>query len=183
MKNFAPKTVKIYNTEWMAENLAIDDGKGGIFVAKDGTHYYTLEAAQRIAKSLGWRIPSYQDMCDLNFASARKGGDRWSSAIKSTSGWTPDADGTSFNGTNELGLNIEPNGYVVARSTGTFDILGDGYEFVFYIGGNAHRQGVRETWIDIEDFVECTIDGIGNEFVEESFRVESDKLLTVRLVK
>lgn len=183
MDNFSPKTVKIYNTEWMTENLTVDDGKGGIFVAKDGTHYYTLEAAQRIAKSLGWRIPSYREMCELNFVSARISGDCWSRSIKSTSGWTPDADGTSFNGTNSLGLNIEPKGYVVARSGGTFDILGDGYGFSFYIGGNAHRQGVRETWIDVEEFVECTIDGIGNEFVNETFRVESDTLHTVRLVK
>ena len=59
---FNPPTVKIGDTEWMAENLAYDDGEGGIFVNSDnGEYYYTWEAAKRIAKKLGWRLPSDED--------------------------------------------------------------------------------------------------------------------------
>ena len=183
MKKFEPKTVKINNTEWMAENLAIDDGKGGIFVAEDGNHYYTLEAAKRIADSLGWRIPSYSEMYELAYVSGCKHGECWSSAIKSTSGWFTDADGTSYNGTNKLGINIEPTGYVRKNKNGTFSVVRDGYEFCFYIGGEAHRQAVRQSWIDEEKFVRCEIDGIGNEFEDKSFRIDDDYLLSVRLVK
>lgn len=182
MKKFEPKTVKINNTEWMAENLAIDDGKGGIFIAKDGTHYYTLEAAKRIAASFGWRIPSYREMFDLAYTSGCKSGECWSSAIKSKTGWIPDADGTSFNGTNKLGLNIEPTGYAV-KVDGGFNVVGRGYHFNFYIGGNAHRQAVRESFIDFMEYVDCEIDGIGNDFAENSFRIHDNKLNTVRLVK
>lgn len=58
---FNPKTVKIGNQVWMAENLDIDDGGDGITV-KDGTYYYTLPAAARIAKSIkGWRLPTQRD--------------------------------------------------------------------------------------------------------------------------
>jgi len=51
------KTIKIGNQTWMAENLAYDDGKGGITV-EDGNYYYTWDAAMRIAESIkGWKLP------------------------------------------------------------------------------------------------------------------------------
>jgi len=62
---FNPKTVKIGNQVWMAENLAIGDGGDGITV-KDGTYYYTLPAAARIAKSIkGWKLPEQRDFENL----------------------------------------------------------------------------------------------------------------------
>lgn len=59
---FNPPTVKIGDTEWMAENLKYDDGEGGIFINSDnGEYYYTWEAVVRVAKKLGWRLTSDED--------------------------------------------------------------------------------------------------------------------------
>ena len=54
---------KIYNTYnvngvlWMTENLAYDDGERGI-IKVNGNYYYQQYAAHRVAKKLGWIIPS-----------------------------------------------------------------------------------------------------------------------------
>lgn len=60
MENFNPKAVTIGNQVWMAENLDIDDGKGGIFYNEEnGEYYYTYDAAMRIANSIpGWHVPT-----------------------------------------------------------------------------------------------------------------------------
>ena len=60
IKNFNPKTVTIGNYIWMAENLAIDDGREGIFYNPENKeYYYTWDAAKRITYKLEfWRLPS-----------------------------------------------------------------------------------------------------------------------------
>lgn len=56
---FNPKTVTIGDQVWMAENLAVDDGGDGIYVANDGTTYYSHDAAIRIAENTpGWHLPT-----------------------------------------------------------------------------------------------------------------------------
>ena len=65
LSNFNPKTIKIGNQEWMLENLAIDDGKGGIIVWS-GNHYYTWDAAMRVAAGVkGWHLPTRSECKDL----------------------------------------------------------------------------------------------------------------------
>ena len=59
---FNPPTVKIGDTLWMAENLAYDDdGKGIFYNPKNKQYYYTWSAAKRVAKKLGWKLPSDED--------------------------------------------------------------------------------------------------------------------------
>ena len=56
------KTVNIGGKTWMAENLAYDDGGKGIFYnPKNKEYYYTWYAAKRVAKKLGWKLPSDED--------------------------------------------------------------------------------------------------------------------------
>lgn len=66
-ESFNPKTVKIDNQVWMAENLAIDDGGEGILYNEQTGHtYYSYDAACRIVKTLpGWRLPTREDLENL----------------------------------------------------------------------------------------------------------------------
>lgn len=60
--DFIPSFVEIANKKWMTENLAYDDGEGGItFNSSNNEYYYTWEAANRVTKKLGWKLPSDED--------------------------------------------------------------------------------------------------------------------------
>lgn len=93
---------------WMKENLAVDDGGEGIyFNEKTGEHYYTWEAAVRIAKSIpGWHLPTDEE---------------WVEAAEAC-GATPDSNG-DYTGVEKLKskLNISLTGF---RSYGSFYSLG-----------------------------------------------------------
>lgn len=59
---FNPETVQIGNQLWMTENLKYDDGGDGIiYNPENGEYYYTWDAAMRVAKKLGWKLPSVED--------------------------------------------------------------------------------------------------------------------------
>lgn len=64
------KEVKIGSQVWMAENLAIDDGREGIYHNNDnGEFCYTWNAAMRIAKSIpGWHLPSVGEWSEAVWA-------------------------------------------------------------------------------------------------------------------
>lgn len=119
----------VYPTlEWMAENLAIDDGGEGITAVNVGVvagldygtqYFYTWDAAQRIAASLGdgWRVPTVNDFSNLAYATAYITGTSYQAygyQLKSTSGW---AD--SGNGVDSVGMGINAPGYAAGLNAGT----------------------------------------------------------------
>ena len=71
LKEKVTRTEYSYNsdsngTQWAMQNLAYDDGEGGIvYSAITFSFYYTFEAANRIAKKLGARLPSKQEWINL----------------------------------------------------------------------------------------------------------------------
>lgn len=119
-EDFAPKTVKIGDQIWMNENLAIDDGGDGITINQEtGEHYYTWDAAKRVAEKIkGWHLPT---IVEWDFLAANAGGrEVCGTKLKAASGW--DDDG---NGTDDFGFSALPAGYYL----GSFSNLGSGAYF------------------------------------------------------
>ena len=105
-EDFAPKTVKIGDQIWMNKNLAIDDGGDGITINEEtGEHYYTWDAAKRVAEKIkGWHLPT---IAEWDFLAANAGGrEVCGNKLKAASGW--DNDG---NGTDDFGFSALPAGF------------------------------------------------------------------------
>lgn len=111
------RSVVIDTQEWMAENLSIDDGQGGITALNIGTingydygtqYFYTLEAATRIATNIGngWKVPSRQDFFTLTGYHSSIGSNIPVSQLKATTGWT-----SGYNGTDDYGMSLVAPGY------------------------------------------------------------------------
>ena len=104
-EDFAPKTVKIGNQIWMNKNLAIDDGGDGITINQEtGEHYYTWDAAKRVAEKIkGWHLPT---IAEWDFLAANAGGrEVCGNKLKAASGWDDDS-----NGTDDFGFSALPAG-------------------------------------------------------------------------
>lgn len=110
-------SVTINGQTWMSANLDIDDGQGGIVKKTNVTscgvnigtqYYYTKAAAERIASTLsGWHLPSEAEWQALiNYA----GND--GKPLKSTTGWGSGSAASTYNGTNTLGFNLPPTGWL-----------------------------------------------------------------------
>ena len=114
-EDFAPKTVKIGDQIWMNKNLAVNDGGDGITINEEtGEHYYTWDAAKRVAEKIkGWHLPT---IAEWDFLAANAGGrEVCGNKLKAASGW--DDDG---NGTDDFGFSALPAGYYY----GSFSNLG-----------------------------------------------------------
>ena len=119
-ENFVTETVKIGDQIWMNKNLAIDDGGDGITINQEtGEHYYTWDAAKRVAEKIkGWHLPT---IAEWDFLAANAGGrEVCCTKLKATSGW--DDDG---NGTDDFGFSALPAGYY----GGSFYNLGSSAHF------------------------------------------------------
>lgn len=132
-EDFATKTVKIGDQIWMNKNLAIDDGGDGITINKEtGEHYYTWDAAKRVAEKIkGWHLPT---IAEWDFLAANAGGrEVCGNKLKATSGWKD-----ARNGTDDFGFSALPAGYYY----GSFFTLGsyaifwtateDGSSYAYY---------------------------------------------------
>ena len=119
-EDFATKTVKIGDQIWMNKNLSIDDGGDGITINQEtGEHYYTWDAAKRVAEKIkGWHLPT---IAEWDFLAANAGGrEVCGNKLKAASGW--DDDG---NGTDDFGFSALPAGYY----NGSFNFLGSNAYF------------------------------------------------------
>ena len=110
--------VQIGYQVWKKEDLAVDDGQGGVYVV-NGKYYYTPAAAIRIANTItGYRIPTRAEAIDLiEFCNYYLGPNYDSSFynLASTTGWT------YGNGVNRSGFNGNPNGYYKSSTSSVSD--------------------------------------------------------------
>ena len=114
LKKFFPPPfdyVTIGSQIWASENLAINDGHGGIYTQTVNhgqgnvtEYYYTWEAAVRVAATVqGWHLPTRAEWDTL--VSAINGQSDAGTKLKSTYGWT------SGNGTDNYGFTALPDGW------------------------------------------------------------------------
>lgn len=101
--------VEIGNQWWMSENLAIDDGEGGIssqIINGKLEYRYTREAAMRISSRInGWHLPTAEEWRELfdyvsNGTYHQIGVDNHIYDLRSTSGWYNNQNGTNLTGFN-----------------------------------------------------------------------------------
>lgn len=104
--------VTIGSQTWMAKNLSIDDGQGGILtqIVNYGEvsvteYYYTWNAALRVAASIeGWHLPTMEEWNTL-ITTVDGGQSLAGSKLKSTYGWY-----NGGNGTDNYGFTALPTG-------------------------------------------------------------------------
>ena len=109
-ESFNPKTVKIGNQVWMAENLNVDDGREGI-KTRNGYTFYDWDAAKRVSESIpGWHLPS---IAEFNKLVDSVGGQLDAgSMLKSVDGWARDVSNSNVAGTDKFGFNAQPTGFM-----------------------------------------------------------------------
>jgi uncharacterized protein (TIGR02145 family) len=87
----------------------------------------------------GWKIPSVQDFKDLESYVAAKGyAGKEAETLKTTTGWIT----SSGNGTNDIGFNALPNGYINAFGGPTFEGLITTWATIDYNATNKKRTMV-----------------------------------------
>ena len=159
---FNPKTAKIGDQVWMAENLSIDDGGEGIKV-RNGNTYYDWNAAMRVASNIkGWHLPTLDEFEDLVAFVGTKPANK----LKSTEGWVFEKwRGLDTKGTDDFGFTALPVGTMDAAGLG-----GVGYETRFW-SSTCRDKDARTLSID-------------NDLSRTNFLHDDKELLfSVRLIK
>jgi len=112
-KNQIYHTVKIGGKTWMAENLNYETDNSWCYndIASNCNMYgrlYDWDAAMAACPT-GWSLPDYNDQTDL--ISAAGDYDVAGKTLKSKSNWNNRNNGSSGNGTDDLGFSALPGGY------------------------------------------------------------------------
>lgn len=160
---FSPKTIKIGDQVWMAENLDIDDGGEGIKV-RNGNTYYDWDAAVRVASNIkGWHLPTLSEFEDLvEFV-----GPKPANKLKSKEGWIfEEWRGLDTKGTDDFGFTALP--------VGTMDVAG--------LGGVGYRTRFWSSTCSDEKTARTL--PLENDLSRVSFLHDAKELLfSVRLIK
>ncbi len=103
-------------------------------------NHFALESGKLAPK--GWRIPTEQDFKELESYLRLNGyANNEAIALKSTTGWLP----SSGNGTNAVGFNALPNGYVAAGGTATGSSLIGNFATSTIGSGPLNSSTIRKT--------------------------------------
>lgn len=103
-------------------------------------NHYALESGKLAPK--GWRIPTEQDFIELELYLSKNGyQNNEAVALKSTAGWL----NSSGNGSDAVGFNILPNGYVAFGGTATGSSLIGTYATSNVAKGNLTFSSIRKT--------------------------------------
>lgn len=136
--------VTIGTQTWMAKNLSIDDGGGGITIMNNVTangvnfgtiYYYTWDAAVRVANSIqGWHLSSKDEWDTLkNYI----GSSVACGKLASTSGWNNNGNGTDDYGFTALPAGFWSDGMINVGSQAMFWTSTESYRMYLIAQDNA----------------------------------------------
>lgn len=103
-------------------------------------NHFALESGKLAPK--GWRIPTEQDFKELeSYLRANGYANNEAIALKSTTGW----DASSGNGTNAIGFNALPNGYVASGGSPTASLVIGSFATSTIGSGTLNSSTIRKT--------------------------------------
>jgi uncharacterized protein (TIGR02145 family) len=146
------KWVRIGDQVWMAENLAYDAGEGCWAYENDPGnvdkygYLYNWETANEVCPD-GWQLPNDDEWDELeNYVGNDGHSGSEGTALKSTSGWNDNG-----NGTDDYGFSGLPGGY--RGSNGDFDLIGSNGDWWSATEGYTFRAWHRGLHYDNENFI------------------------------
>ncbi len=115
-----------------------------------GAHYNHFAVETGKLAPEGWRIPSQEDFLALeNYLNTNGYSGNVATALKSDSGW----GNTSSNGTDAIGFNGLPNGYVAAGGTATGSEVVSSWLTSDVADGTVNSSLTRK-WVQLTDATE-----------------------------
>jgi len=131
-------TVTVGDYTWMAENLnyKLDNSKNSkdYGTSKNYGVLYSLTQAKTVCPE-GWHLPTYAEWKELFSALEEVHDDSAGWALKTTSGWESDKDGTDGNGGDLIGFSVKPTGFY----NGYYAL--EGQYTAFWVDGDIDRDG------------------------------------------